>query len=403
MRTPEPGQAMHWWDENRDYLRRLLGSMTRDADMAEDLLQETYLRASSALGSYRGGNLRAWLSAIARSVFLMSQRRRWVRSEVPLLPDECHPCPETVGTAAHLEALAVRRAIEELSPTLRDALIMRHFGGFGYQEIGERLGCPTGTAKRRVWAGMQRLRLALAHIREDAAMRCSEIRGTKLLDYLYGSLPRAQAEVIESHLRSCETCGGRVDELRRTMAALESFRDELVFFDVYEPGEDGGASVYGSLLMHNRGNGPGTKTEFSSMKYNIPDFIFAQGEEARFETRECEDDAQMNTHTVYLPRPTQPGERTEMWYVFHTDPGGPNAAERLGEGRWRFVPDGSGSDDTYVRVLVVRLPSGARFVSSVPPPEELHANGSVSLVWRWFVRESEPRPERPVIEYHLPD
>jgi len=65
------------WETSREYVRRLLISLTRDIDLADDMLQETYLRARDGFAGYRGGDGRAWLTAIAKNVFYTHARRKY--------------------------------------------------------------------------------------------------------------------------------------------------------------------------------------------------------------------------------------------------------------------------------------------------------------------------------------
>jgi DNA-directed RNA polymerase specialized sigma24 family protein len=62
------------WDCNGKRLRGLLVYLVKDIDLADDLLQETYLRAGRKIETYRGGDFGAWLAAIARSTALAHLR-----------------------------------------------------------------------------------------------------------------------------------------------------------------------------------------------------------------------------------------------------------------------------------------------------------------------------------------
>ena len=72
------------WETHREYLRRMLIGLARDIDLADDLLQETYLNARAGIPGFRDGDARAWLATIARNAFLMHVRRPCVRLESPL-------------------------------------------------------------------------------------------------------------------------------------------------------------------------------------------------------------------------------------------------------------------------------------------------------------------------------
>lgn len=117
-----------------------LTGLTRDRDEAEDLMQETFVRATRALGGYRGGSPRAWLLAIARTTFLDAVRRR-----VPTPTDEVHdvgrPAADTV------EHLTVRAALARLSEPHRTVLVLRDQLGLPYDEIAQAIGRSLGATK----------------------------------------------------------------------------------------------------------------------------------------------------------------------------------------------------------------------------------------------------------------
>ncbi len=176
------GTLDNMWESHREYLRRMLIGLSKDIDLADDLLQDTYLRACHGISGYRGGDARAWLAAIAKNVFYSHARRRYVRSETPLdcdieLVDD--RCPD------HLTLIEIRRALSELTQTLRTTLVMKHYAGYTYEEIAARLGCPTGTAKRRVSVALKKLRQALgAGTEEYAQMKCADLTDRRLLDHV---------------------------------------------------------------------------------------------------------------------------------------------------------------------------------------------------------------------------
>lgn len=72
------------WESHRDFIRRLLIGHTHNIDLADDLLNETYLKASSGISGYRGGDARAWLSVIAKNTFYSYLRQRYLHCETGL-------------------------------------------------------------------------------------------------------------------------------------------------------------------------------------------------------------------------------------------------------------------------------------------------------------------------------
>jgi RNA polymerase sigma-70 factor (ECF subfamily) len=159
-------------------IERLIGRMVRDADLVQDLAQETFLRAYRALPQFRGESaFYTWLYRIAVNTAkkaLVELRREPVVTEAALMPagdadetfrPEAEPIdPETPDAvlASREIAAAVNAAIERLSEDLRQAVVLREIEGLSYEEIAEIMNCPIGTVRSRIFrareAIAQRLR-----------------------------------------------------------------------------------------------------------------------------------------------------------------------------------------------------------------------------------------------------
>jgi RNA polymerase sigma-70 factor, ECF subfamily len=127
----------------------------RDAADAEDVVQEVFLQVwrQAARFDPTRGSVEAWLCIIARTRALDRLRRRTARREDP--EDEA---PSFSATPKSAEALAVRKALDGLTPDQRKALELAYFEGLTQSEIAERLGEPLGTIKTRIRTAMIRLR-----------------------------------------------------------------------------------------------------------------------------------------------------------------------------------------------------------------------------------------------------
>ena len=142
------------------YLRRL----TNDPAEAEDLFQETFLRALPAFDRLRTqSNHRAWIYRIATNAFLNHRRRQRRRNEVPLVvepaasgwsPDDRH---QTRAASS-----ICRAAIAALPPRQRTAFVQRNLLGWDYARIAEVMGCTRATARANVYQAARRLRRQLA-------------------------------------------------------------------------------------------------------------------------------------------------------------------------------------------------------------------------------------------------
>jgi RNA polymerase sigma-70 factor (ECF subfamily) len=132
---------------------------------AEDVVQESCLRAYRFFDGFHGTDGRPWLLAIVRNAcysWLRANRRQPVAiDDVMLEPEDPSPNPE----ALHLNEIdqqLLRRAIEELPEEFREAIILRELEGLSYKEIGAVTGAPVGTVMSRLARARQRLETALA-------------------------------------------------------------------------------------------------------------------------------------------------------------------------------------------------------------------------------------------------
>jgi RNA polymerase sigma-70 factor (ECF subfamily) len=140
-----------------------------DPDLAEDVTQETFVRAYLALGRFRGeAKLRTWLTRIAVNLCLR-QRQKLARIEVVLddpgwsgreMLDRPGYAQESAVNGAMRASLEeqVREAIAQLPEEYRATLILADLEGHTYEEVAAILGTPVGTIKSRINRGRRRLR-----------------------------------------------------------------------------------------------------------------------------------------------------------------------------------------------------------------------------------------------------
>jgi len=135
-------------------------------DEAEDLTQDIFLKIFKALHTFdRRANFQTWLISISRNLCI--DHYRSVRKERETMARDVDasllaPVSRERSPHGHLEQLdlkdLVRRALAELPPALRQAVVLRDLQEFSYQEIADQLGLPEGTVKSRINRG--RLELA---------------------------------------------------------------------------------------------------------------------------------------------------------------------------------------------------------------------------------------------------
>jgi RNA polymerase sigma-70 factor (ECF subfamily) len=167
--------------EHADALYRLAYHLAGNADEAEDLTQETYLRAYRGFAGFRGGDVRAWLFTILRHVFLDECRRRRRMPVIESADDDAFArTTQDAGTwapSAEAEALrrlpsdAVERAFAALPPDWRLVVLLADVEELSYREIAEIMEIPLGTVMSRLHRAHGRLQERLLDTRQPGRNR----------------------------------------------------------------------------------------------------------------------------------------------------------------------------------------------------------------------------------------
>ena len=174
-------------------LRAFAISLSGNADRADDLVQETLLRALANIHSFQPGtNMPAWLFTILRNLFRSDYRKR--RREVEDAEGNYAKTLKTQPSQnAHLEFEEFRVALDKLPQDQREALILVGASGFSYEDAASICGCAVGTIKSRVARG----RVALEQLLSS------------------GKLPSRRQHHTDPDKSALQTIMGEVDELSR--------------------------------------------------------------------------------------------------------------------------------------------------------------------------------------------
>ena len=146
--------------------------LTRNQADAEDLVQETYIRAMRVLSSFQAGsNQKARLFTILRNVWLSQVRKRRLGPHFGIA--DCHDIGDGIGQPskdAHdnykMERTSVQDAIQKLPIEFREIIVLREYEELSYREIASVLECPVGTVMSRLARARTKLRNMLSEAME---------------------------------------------------------------------------------------------------------------------------------------------------------------------------------------------------------------------------------------------
>ena len=186
------------------HLRAFGRSLSGSRDLADDLVQETLLKAWAARKRFQAGtNMRAWTFIILRNLFLSQMRRARFKGEW----DEITASKILAAPASqdrHIELGDMQRALMHLPQPQREALILVGAGGFAYEEAADICGCAVGTIKSRVARGRVALEALLSG----------------------GKLPSRRQHKTDPNKSALQSIMGEVDELSAGSEAISRDRGD---------------------------------------------------------------------------------------------------------------------------------------------------------------------------------
>lgn len=170
--TPHPASAAATADFKREltavipHLRAFARGLCGRPDMADDLVQEALLKAWAAQSRFEPGtSMRAWTFVILRNAYLTDMRRNRFRADYDeTVAERILVAPAAQEGPLHLSDM--HRALMQLPPERREALLLVGAGGFSYEEAAQICDCAVGTIKSRVG----RARATLAAMIESGSL-----------------------------------------------------------------------------------------------------------------------------------------------------------------------------------------------------------------------------------------
>ena len=158
--------------EYLDGLYRYAMALSRNHAEAEDLVQETYIRAMQAMRRLRAdSNIKGWLFTILRNIWLNQLRKRRNGPQMIEIDVGIGVANNIIGPykdshdvyVSKLETEQVRAAIHELPAELREIILLREYEDLSYREIASVLHCPVGTVMSRLGRARAKLRTLQLH------------------------------------------------------------------------------------------------------------------------------------------------------------------------------------------------------------------------------------------------
>lgn len=210
-------------------------SITRDPDLAADLVQDAWLRASRSVGQWRAdAPLASWLRRIIHNLAIDSVRRSGREVLAEEVEQRWRDDDYSVDAAIVAERAQTREELEDALARLpfiyRSAVVLHDVEGWTVAEIAELLELGLAAAKQRLRRGRMMLVTALAERQErqenskGVPMRCWDAR-QHVSEYLNGDLDAETAALLERHLEVCPSCPPLYASLVGVRAELGGLRD----------------------------------------------------------------------------------------------------------------------------------------------------------------------------------
>ncbi|RHA39648.1 RNA polymerase sigma factor SigE [Cellulomonas rhizosphaerae] len=171
--TVQPAWQPPSWEqivrEHSARVYRLAYRLTGNRHDAEDLTQETFVRVFRSLHTFQPGTFEGWMHRITTNLFLDQARRRQ-RIRMDAMGEEADRYPSVDQLAAPERAFEhgnldhdIQRALDELPPEYRAAVVLCDIEGLSYEEIAVTLNIKLGTVRSRIHRARARLRVSLEH------------------------------------------------------------------------------------------------------------------------------------------------------------------------------------------------------------------------------------------------
>ncbi len=155
------------YDNYSGALFGLIYKMVNDKELAEDILQEAFVKIWNNFSSYDNvkGRLFTWMINLTRNLTIDTLRSKGYKKQSKIHSDEntVNNLSENIHAAEKFDAMGIRKQLTLLKNDQKEIIDLAYFGGFTQEEISKRLGIPLGTVKTRMRAAILELRKLLQY------------------------------------------------------------------------------------------------------------------------------------------------------------------------------------------------------------------------------------------------
>ncbi len=242
--------------ENKEWLKSYIYRKVNDSDLAEDILQETYLKAYENRDNYQErGKIKGWLKTIAGNLCRDYFRRNKVRDLMSLSniiqtknKQKNHiELKQTIKKNKDEEIFKnevlqnefyeeLKEALKKLSDKHREVLFLRYFADKSIRETSKKLSINEGTVKSRTYYALNKLKKTLSDyfIKGEYVLACKEIR-MLLPEYVYGNLAERRNKEVKKHLKVCQSCRTEIEIFSTILKLLHEVEDSYHLFLMVHP------------------------------------------------------------------------------------------------------------------------------------------------------------------------
>jgi RNA polymerase sigma-70 factor (ECF subfamily) len=208
--------------------------MCKSVHDAEDVLQDTLINIATHLAEFEGrSSLSSWVFALTRSA--CARKRRGLKNRPPVSDERLVEAPDLAASpeskaADQQLAMALSRALDDLSDDYREVILLRDVEGLSAPEAASSLGISVDALKSRLHRAREALRTTLRPLLEPSTLPgrgCPDVveLWSQMLE---GDLSQDDCSAMQKHLAGCPSCSAACDALKKALVACQRVRTDEV-------------------------------------------------------------------------------------------------------------------------------------------------------------------------------